>query len=179
MELYERIRNLRLQRGMSLKDVAQAAGISDSMLSQIEHNQSNPSVGTLKKLADVLGVSVGSLFEDSTSEHCRVVRKGHRKFLMPASSGIRYELLVPDLRGNLEFIFVHFEPGASTGEPFAHHGEEAGVMQSGSIELTLGSDVFVLNAGDSIRLDPSVPHSFRNTTKEVSTAIWVITPPSF
>jgi transcriptional regulator with XRE-family HTH domain len=179
MELYERIKEIRLQRGMSLKDVAQAAGISDSMLSQIEHNQSNPSVGTLKKLADVLGVSVGSLFEESSGEQCKVVRKNHRKFLMPASSGIRYELLVPDLRGSLEFIFVHFEPGAATGEPFVHSGEEAGVMLSGSIEMTVGSDVYVLKPGDSIRLDPSMPHSFRNPTGEVSTAIWVITPPSF
>ncbi|MGE5483853.1 MAG: helix-turn-helix domain-containing protein [Ignavibacteriales bacterium] len=180
MDLSETIRRIRSERQMSLKDLAQATGISDSMLSQIEHSRTSPSVGTLKKIADALGVSVGSLFDGGSEGQSRVVRSAQRKTLIPPCSGIRYQLLVPDLQGDLEFIYVSFEPGADTGEPlFVHRGEEAGVVLSGSVQVTVGDDVFTLNPGDSIRFDPSIPHRFRNAADEVSTAIWVITPPSF
>ena len=90
-----RIRSLRLQRRVTLKHVADKAGITPSALSQIERDRSNPTLGTLKAIASALGTTIGHLFPSTTAPDRLVVRSNERKQLSPRR-GITYELLTPD-----------------------------------------------------------------------------------
>src|SRR6185503_7239093 len=90
------------------------AGITTSALSQLERNQFNPTLSTLKALANALHITIGSLFTASVVPD-RVVVAGERKALSPRQ-GITYQLLTPDLSGQIEFILSVYEVGVSTGE---------------------------------------------------------------
>src|SRR5688500_20243155 len=116
-----RIRSLRLQRRLRLKDVADKAGITPSALSQIERDHSNPTLGTLKAIATTLGTTIGRLFPSTAASDRLLVRARQRKRLSPRR-GLTYEPLTPDLSGQLERIVRVYAPGASTGgEACAHH----------------------------------------------------------
>ena len=108
-----RIRSLRLQRRLTLKDVADKAGITPSALSQIERNHSNPTLGSLKAIASALGTTIGHLFPSSAASDRLVVRAAERKRLSPRR-GITYELLTPDLSGQIEDVTTRSGPGEST-----------------------------------------------------------------
>jgi transcriptional regulator with XRE-family HTH domain len=174
-----RIRTLRLQRRLTLQEVAAKAGVTPSALSQIERNHSNPTLSTLKAIAAALSTTIGHLFPAPTASNRVVVRARERKRLSPRR-GITYELLTPDLAGQIEFILSVYAPGASTGdEAFAYPGEQCGVVLAGVAEVTLQDTVHRLHAGDSIRFDCSVPHRIANPGKTQLRCIWAIIPPTF
>jgi transcriptional regulator with XRE-family HTH domain len=174
-----RIRSLRLQRKLTLKDVADKAGITPSALSQIERDHSNPSLGSLKAIASALGTTIGHLIPSSAPSDRLVVRAAARKRLSPRR-GITYELLSPDLSGQIEFILSVYAPGATTGdEAFAYPAEQCGVVLDGVADVTLYDTVHRLQAGDSIRFDCSVPHRIANPGRKQLRCIWAITPPTF
>jgi transcriptional regulator with XRE-family HTH domain len=153
-----RIRTLRLQRRLTLKDVADKAGITSSALSQIERNRSNPSLSSLKAISSSLGTTIGHLIPSSQVWDRLVVRATERKRLSPRRE-ITYELLTPDLSGQVEFILSLYEPVATTGdEAFAYPGEQCGVVLNCVADITPYDTVHHLRAGDSIRFDCSVPH---------------------
>lgn len=181
------LRQLRLGRKMTLEAAASRAGVTRSYLSQVERGRVSPSLATLKRIAGVLGTSLGELFNsqpDTPPERSdpgvRIVRKDRRKtFTFPNSQG-HYELLTPDLTRKIEFILVTAEPGASSGdEDFVHQSEECAFVQRGTMELRVGHEVFVLHEGDCAYFDSSMPHRWRNVGNVTMEVLWVITPPTF
>jgi len=174
-----RIRNLRLQRRLTLKEIADKAGITPSALSQIERDHSNPTLGSLKAIATALGTTIGHLFPASAPSSRVVVRAAERKRLSPRR-GITYELLTPDLSGQIEFILSIYEPGASTGDDgFAYVAEQCGLVLDGMADVSLYDTVHRLHAGDSIRFDCSAPHRIVNPGRKKLRCIWAIIPPTF
>src|SRR5579862_8827639 len=123
LELGQRIRSLRLASGLTLEAVATAAGVSRSLISQVERGRSSPSISTLRRIAAALRVPVASFFpgdgEDSAGATDRfgrrlVVRGHQRKSLRgPGGSGVSYSLLTPDLNRNIEFLWIEYSPGSS------------------------------------------------------------------
>jgi transcriptional regulator with XRE-family HTH domain len=174
-----KIREVRTAQGLSLRQVAEKVGLTRAGLSQIERDRSNPSVGTLKAIADTLGITMGSLFDTPHPPQTLVVHPDQRKVLSPRR-GITYYLLTPDLNGRVEFILSEYQVGATTGDvQYTHLGEECGLILQGRLELQVGDETFVLKAGDSIRFDCSVPHRLTNIGKSVLRCIWAVSPPSF
>jgi mannose-6-phosphate isomerase-like protein (cupin superfamily) len=158
------------------------------MLSQIERGRANPSFRTLFKIARALDASVSSFVVGIEGEDGgMLVRSNERKkLILPISesgspdSGLVYELLCPNLSGRLEMIWIEYAPGVSTHEtPFAHQGEECGVLLHGIMEAHVGDSCLVLKSGDSIYLKSHVPHWFRNPGRRRASMVWAITPPSF
>jgi transcriptional regulator with XRE-family HTH domain len=175
----KRIREARTRQGLTLREAAAKAGITPSALSQLERDHFNPTLGTLKALAEALGITIGSLFTPSPAVGRLVVRPKERKRLSPRQ-GITYHLLTPDLSGPIEFILSVYDVGASTGpEPFAYPAEQCGLVLEGAAEVHLGDAVHRLRAGDSIRFDCSIPHRIVNAGKGKLRCIWAIIPPSF
>jgi transcriptional regulator with XRE-family HTH domain len=175
----KRVREARLRQGLTLREVAAKAGITTSALSQLERDQFNPTLGTLKALAMALNLTIGSLFAPSAMPNRVVVRPGERKRLTPRQ-GITYHLLTPDLSGQIEFILSVYEVGASTGdEPFAYPAEQCGLVLDGVAEIHLGDTVHRLEAGDSIRFDCAIPHRIVNVGATELKCIWAIIPPTF
>jgi len=188
LSLGAKIRQHRKARGLTLTEMAEQCGISPSFLSQIERDKANPSVATLKTIARVFGVSLGSFFEekDSTGEHpqpaetlAKVVRADQRKLLIYPGSGIRNELLSPDLQRAIQLMWIVMPPGTDTGDFLVHEGEECGIVLQGTVEIWVGDECHILNAGDAIYHPSSVPHRSRNIGKVDVIMVGAITPPSF
>jgi transcriptional regulator with XRE-family HTH domain len=178
--LGERVRHRRKAQNMSLKEVAELANISISLLSQIERGISSPSVRVLASLASALNVGLGNLFDDSlnliSQERDKiVVRARDRKHLGFWRTGISKELLTPQTgESGLEIFMVVIEPGGNTGsQVYTHEGEEGGMVLEGAIIIEVNGKVYQLSAGDSFRFSSSHPHSFRNVEKEPARVIWV------
>lgn len=179
IEVGKKIKELRNDKGLSLKDVAESTGVTKSMLSQIERGISSPSINTLKKIADCLGMPVAYFFSE-TAQAGPVVRKNERKILKPPDLGVEYELLSPNLQRKMEFIFTRFSPGKGTGDDlYTHDGEECGIVLKGRMRVFCQGNVYDLEEGDSIYFDSTQPHGFLNIGEEDVEVIFCITPPSF
>ncbi len=185
--LGQQVRQLRIDRGLTLEDLSARSGCSLGSLSQIERGLGNPSFATLVRIAHALRVSVAQLVElgpDLKPTISPVVRGDQRRRLNPHNAihgdGTTYELLTPDLDHQLEVLYVNVPPGMSTeATPFVHEGEEVGYIVSGTHEVHVDGVTHTLEAGDSISYASTVPHWYRNAGNVVVEAIWIITPPTF
>jgi len=174
----QRIRELRRERQISLKELAEKTGLSIGFLSQMERGLSSPSLRTMTLVADVFGVSLGALFaqlEGSDGEAAIVVRSGERPAINLWRSGMTKQLLTPsDSKGSLNVTLVRLAPRASTGdELYTHKGEEAGLILSGTMTLVVENRTFSLDAGDSFRFASTRAHRFSNPTDSETVVVWV------
>jgi len=188
LSLGAKIRENRKARGLTLTEMAEQCGISPSFLSQIERDKANPSVATLKTIAKVFGVSLGTFFEEKDSGTdqpqpaetlAKVVRADQRKLLIYPGSGISNELLSPDLQRAIQLMWIAMPPGTDTGDFLVHEGEECGIVLQGTVEIWVGDEHYILNAGDAIYHPSSVPHRSRNIGEVDVIMVGAITPPSF
>ncbi len=194
MSLGQHIRANRLQQGMTGSELARRAGVSRSLVSQIERGSLSPSIDVLRRIALALDLQVGVLFDDvgngrasgvkarsaSGRPGARVVRRDQRKLLSLPASHVRYELLSPDLQGRLEFVRMEVDPGQvmpSVG--WSHSGEESILILEGSAQFQYGDERFNLQSGDTVTFDSGVPHLLANSGDQVIVAISAGTPPSF
>lgn len=175
----DKIRSLRQQRGMTVNELAEAVGLSASAVSQIERGVVDPSLRTLRAVADMLDAPVFSLFLESPYQDI-LVRKDQRRSFSPADHQATYELLTPDLNRRLEMIFMYLEPGISSPDhPMPHAGDECMVVLEGKAEVEASGQHYVLEEGDSIYLTEGVPHKVTNIGDEMLVCVVGITPASF
>jgi transcriptional regulator with XRE-family HTH domain len=180
VDVGERLRALRRFRRYTLQTVAARSGLSESFLSQVERGRSNASIGSLKRIADALGVSMADLFEPDGVPGPRVLRRDERPALQFGILG-RKLLLTPSPLHHLEVFAGELEVGGSTGpEPYAHgDSEELFLVLSGTVQLEVGGELFELERGDSIDYRSSTPHRAVNTGGELAEVLWIISPPSY
>lgn len=172
---------------MSVRKLAEAAGLSPSLVSQIERGKTEPSISSLRKLAEALTVSIFYLLDERSDEAeaqaersitSRVVRRGERRRVTLPHSGLRYELLCPDMSGRMEAWIGTLEPGAATADTSRGHlSDEFMLIISGSTELEYGDEQLVLEADDSIYLDGTVPHRMRALDDKPLVFLSVLSPP--
>lgn len=174
----DRLRSLREQHRLSIRGLARDAGVSASLISEAERGLVEPSVGVLKRLASVLDVNLTYFFSRPGSSGETVIRQDERSTLQELQ-GVRYQLLGPATR-NLEPIYAVLAPGAGLDdETYQHEGEEWGLVLSGRLKVWVGSEVYVLDPGDSIYFASSVPHRAANPTDGVTEYIWVNSPATY
>lgn len=176
----ERLRSLRQRRRMTLREVAERADLSEGFISQIERGKANASVKSLRRIATVLGSTIGELFAPPVASGVRVMRDDERPGLSFGVDATKY-LLTPGWMEQLEVLRVHLEPGGSTGEePYSHgDSEELCLVLQGELELVVGEERFLLGPGDSIGYRSSTAHTARNAGPGVAEVVWVISPPSY
>ncbi len=175
-----RLRQLRLARGLSQRELARRAGVTNSTVSLIEQNSVSPSVSSLKKLLDALPVSISTFFageEPSApqafyrAEELTEIGDGRLSFRLVAAR---------QAERSMSIIHERYPPGADTGEEMLEHeGEEGGVVVAGEIEITVNGEVARLRAGDAYYFDSRLPHRFRNLGGEECVIVSANTPPSF
>jgi transcriptional regulator with XRE-family HTH domain len=177
------IRQARKQRRQTLQDIAKLSDLSVSYLSQIERSLLQPSVATLKRIADALHIPAGKLMFATEARGARptvaVLRAGQRKRVSFPASSISYELLTPDLRRRVSLLWLVAEPGAQSGAALTHEGEDVVVVLKGRLSVEVGGAWHELAAGDSIYFNSELPHRWCNRSKVRAEAIWVSSPPSF
>ncbi len=180
LALGERLRAIRLLRRLTLREVAEAAGVSESFVSQLERGRSSASVATLQRIAAAVGIEISDLFAGEPQAGPRVLRRQERQVLEWGHLG-RKALLTPKPFHSLEVVAAAFDPGGSTGdEPYTHgDSEELLLVLAGRVHVQLGSELHELSAGDSVNYRSSTPHRVSNRGDESAEVLFVISPPSY
>lgn len=171
-----RVRYLRTERGIGLRELARRVGISASMLSQIERSGVNPSVGTLFRLAESLGTTTDYFFQphDQVQPAGTVVGRDSRARI-ELSQGIVWERLTPQEEPDFEFMQTVYPAGAVSSEELMRHpGRDYGVVLEGALDVTVGFATYRLESGDSIAFDASMPHRLANPGPGPAQTIWVV-----
>ena len=160
----ERIRQLRLGLGMSVRALAAKTGFSPSLISQVENSQVTPSIGSLERIAMALGVSLGQFFAEPEASTAHLVRASARPKLTSTWSPVSIEALAPlGESGKLEPIMLTMELGGRSGIfPAAPGGEKFALVVEGKVTLTLGDKVHVLGKADAITFTPATPYEWVN-----------------
>jgi transcriptional regulator with XRE-family HTH domain len=188
----ERLADLRKEHRYSIRKLADRAGVSASLISDVERGKVEPSISTLKRVSDALGTTLTYFFSEPAHNAGRVVRAAERVVLQGAenstgelrsviqTSGIRFELASPEQAEKIEAIFGRYEVGASLGdEPVTHAGEEWGMVLSGRLKVWVGDEIHFLDPGDSIWFPSTTPHRMENVADGPTEYIWIDTPKSF
>jgi transcriptional regulator with XRE-family HTH domain len=178
-KLARRIRELRTARRLSLRDLAEKCGTSASFLSQLERGLTGASTSTLNQLAAALEISVADLFEERSAAVHRILKRSLRPAL-PPSDGCRKTLLSARPARNLEVYVGEFEIGGSTGPQLYTHGHahEMLVVLRGVVEISVGSDLHILEEGDSVEYSTDTPHRTVNVGNGRAEVMWIIAPPT-
>jgi transcriptional regulator with XRE-family HTH domain len=178
--LGSRIRALRQARGMTLRALADRAGVTESFLSQVEREVTSPSIASVRRIAGGLDLSVGQLFADEPRAARVVRRDGRRRVTYPALATVA-EFLTLNAAGRLQVLIETIEPGGGSGEaPFTHDAdEEVIVVLQGSVEVWLRDERYELGEGDALTLQPRLPHWQLNPGPTPAVLLVCVTPPNF
>ncbi|TQM96310.1 XRE family transcriptional regulator [Ornithinimicrobium humiphilum] len=173
-----RLHELRTNRNLSLRDLGSATGLSATLLSQIERGVTQPSLKSLRLLADYFGQSVADLFQEPWKDDAVLTRPGERQTVLDDESGLRYERLTHG-NGRLEVLHGTMQPGDSSGlEPRSHDAVECAYVLSGELTVEIGEEVFTLVAGEAITLNSLKPHRYCNRGEDVTEFTLSVTPPT-
>ena len=170
LKLGEKVKDLRLQKRYTLRQVSGKTGLSIALLSQVENNAVSPPVATLLRIARALDVTISYFFrEEESKERAVVVRKDERRKVfrrMPAQhmeSGYTYEALAYTKNAkHMEPFLVEFEPKKKEEIAFLNHrGEEFLFLFRGRLAFHYDQEEIILQAGDSLYFEADMPHAFR------------------
>src|SRR6266404_3895496 len=183
-ELGLRLRMARRTKGWTMKQLATAAGCSESLLSKIENGRNLPSLPQLHRLVQVLDTNIGWLFGDRASQRNIVFRAGQRPVIaldpQHRGEGIALERVIPFSEMHLlQCNIHHIAEGGSSAGPIAHEGEEVGYVLAGRIELIVDGRSHRLAAGDAFVFRSDRQHAYRNVGEGTASIFWVNTPPTF
>lgn len=182
LRLGMRVKARRLERALSLNQLAELSGLSVGMLSQIERGLSSPSLRSLRLVAVALGVPISWFFTEPEQAERResphVVRRTGRRLLKLTPTGVMKELLSSASPELFEMYELLLQPGGSSGADFySHLGEKAGLVLSGTLRLWLDGEEHRLEEGDSFHFPSTVPHQFDNPGRAPARILWVMAPP--
>lgn len=175
-----RLRHLRMARNLSQRELAKRAGVTNSTISLIESNASNPSVGALKRILDGIPIGLAEFFAFEPERPKKAFYRAD-ELTEIGKGGISYRQLGDNLFGrNLQMLKECYQPGADTGKvPLVHDGEEGGIVLSGRLEVTVDDERHILGAGDAYYFESRRPHRFRCVGPVPCEVISACTPPTF
>jgi transcriptional regulator with XRE-family HTH domain len=180
MEIGEKIRRLRLQRGLTQEELADRCELSKGFISLLERDLTSPSIATLMDILECLGTDLRTFFSEQRDE--KLVFTEEDTYVKEDAEALKGSIrwLVPTAQKNqMEPILVEMEAGGSTAEENPHEGEEFGFVLSGTVQLTLGERVVRARKGESFYFSSAEPHQLVNPGKTTARFLWVSTPPSF
>jgi transcriptional regulator with XRE-family HTH domain len=180
VDVGSRLRHVRTRHGLSQRELAKRAGVTNSTVSLIESNRSNPSVGALKRILDGIPISLAEFFAIEPEPSKKIFYQADE--LVEIGKGpISYRQVGDVLFGrSLQLLKERYEPNADTGKvPLVHDGEEAGIVLNGRLEVTVGDERRVLGPGDAYYFDSRSPHRFRCVGPAACEVVSACTPPTF
>jgi transcriptional regulator with XRE-family HTH domain len=202
-----RLRVYRERSGIGVRELARRLRLSPSMISQIETGKTRPSVGTLYAVVSELAISLDELFapngdlsdgEDafddaheptgssrltesavppSVTEPASPMQRADRRKAIRLAGGVRWERLTAQHDKKVDFLYVVYEPGASSGDAdtyMRHTGREYGIVLKGQLAVAVGFEEYALGPGDSISFASTTPHRLWNAGDESVHGIWVV-----
>lgn len=179
MEIGDKIKMLRIKNGLTQEELANRCELSKGFISQVERNQTSPSIATLVDVLQCLGTSLKDFFGEIVDEK---IVFGKDDFFVKENHELRHEIrwIVPDSQKNrMEPILFMLSPSGASEKDDPHEGEEFGYVLSGSILIHIGSRKFRAKKDESFYFKPTAVHYIENTGKSEARLLWVSTPPSF
>ncbi|MFN8189115.1 MAG: cupin domain-containing protein [Nocardioidaceae bacterium] len=189
-EIGVRLRRARTANGASLRSVAQAVGVSASLLSQVETGKTQPSVSTLYAIVNHLGISLDELLgigapvgipdqhqPIGTPALLPAIQRAADNPVLEMENGVRWERLAGGTGDPTESLLVTYAPGTSSsveGKLMRHSGVEFAYLLEGELSLQLEFDTHVLRAGDSLQFDSLRPHLYHNHGDVPARGVWVV-----
>jgi transcriptional regulator with XRE-family HTH domain len=177
----QRVAQVREQKGLSLEDVAKRTGLAVEALQEIESGAANPPLGVLVRLGKALDMKLGTLIATGEDRPYTVVRVADRQDMSryphtrETSYGYSYQALAPQKRNrNMEPFLVTLRTTGKTVEPSSHDGQEFIFVLDGALEAIVGDALEVLEPGDCIYYDSTLPHLLRPHGEGCTTIVAVI-----
>jgi len=179
-KLGSKIRRLRNEKKITLKELARRTGLTSSYLSQIEKGLLIPSLNALIKISKCLEVPLLSFFLEKELNNGIVVRAKDRKKIKLPNSYVVYQLLTPDTKRRIGHLLAEIEPGEGEDEEkVTHEGDESIYVLEGTLKVEVGDESYILEKGDSIYFSSVIPHRIINIGKSKVVYIAAEVPPSF
>ncbi|GAA6177147.1 cupin domain-containing protein [Sulfitobacter pacificus] len=182
-----RLREIRLQYGLSQRQLADKAGVPHGQISMIETNKSSPSVASLRKILGGFGINMSEFFEPDVIEQTQVFftpgdLRDLTSQLYQGQDAKRTMLTLKQVGDakthGLQILHERYEAGADTGDDLIEHeASEGGIVIAGELEVTVGNEVRVLKAGDAYLFNSRQPHRFRNISDRAAEVVSACTPP--
>ena len=169
MDIGSKIRAIRNKKNITIAQMCKETGLSKGFISNVENNNTSPSINTLQTIANFLEVPLPYLLLEK-KQHMRVIRKSERGF--STFNNLKIEHLTS--QGKLRMMSVEFPPGASMGELHAHEGEECHIVMQGKFLAEQGEDSVIVEEGDSFSWNASVPHFVKNIGDEKAVVLIAI-----
>ena len=171
-----RLRILRRERGLTIEQVASATGLTKGFISQLERDTTTPSLSSLARICDALGVRMGDVFHSEGGDAVRLIRRGERP---PTDWSPNHFLLSPAQERRLQAIESNIPPRGSAGdELYSFPGDvEFVYVVTGALELRVGDETYQLAEGDALTYPLREPHTWMNpSTEETARVLWVAVP---
>lgn len=177
IQLSQRLRSFRIQRGYTLEQVSEMTGLTRGVLSKVENFRVTPSLATLVKMTRALGISMSELFDglDDKPEMV-VVRKDERQVVERdrPDSNIVYQALAHSRPNKImEPFLLEVPPGEARRQKLAHEGEEFLMVLKGEVDYEYGDDRFRLCEGDCLYEDGTTEHTLNNPNDEIALVLCV------
>ena len=177
MELGQRIKDCRTEKGMTQEELADRAELSKGFISQVERDLTSPSIATLIDILQCLGTTIGEFFNEEAEEQ---IVFGKNDYFIKKDTELQNEIqwIIPNAQKNtMEPIRLTLEAGGSTYPDTPHEGEEFGYVLQGSVSIHLGSHTYKAKKGESFYYTSDKTHYLSSRTG--ATVLWVSSPPSF
>jgi transcriptional regulator with XRE-family HTH domain len=179
MSLGKKIEDLRRKRGLTTRELATGVQVTSSLISQIEHGKTSPSLDTLRRIAKALGVPLIYLLLEDDLEP-QVVRKRERHVVHLEDSQLRASFLSPWPPQDLELVLLELPPGkVAWTKSRSHEGQECRLVLKGTIRAYYGEKTYLLEEGDSILWNGTVPHRIENVGNSDAQLLIALTPPGY
>jgi transcriptional regulator with XRE-family HTH domain len=171
VDIGSKIRAIRNRKKITIAQMCEETGLSKGFISNVENNNTSPSINTLQAIATFLKVPLPYLLLEK-DEHMTVIRKNERHVMTSKDSDIKVEHLAS--RDGLSLRLVEFPPGTSTEGNNAHEGEECHLVLKGKVLAEQGEDSFIMEEGDTFSWCASVPHFVKNIGDETASVLIAI-----
>lgn len=176
LNIGEKIAQVRKNKNLNVRELSELANITPSLLSQIERGLANPSVNSLKSIANALNTPLFTFFTSEVIKEDLIVRGDKRsKVILPGSDNVIYEMLTPGNNDNLEFAIMNLSPNTSSCNGFIYHnGYEISYVLEGEVNLYFDNEKFTLYKGDSIKIPAGINHRWENNSESNSKLIFAV-----
>ena len=177
MDIGEKIRNLRLQVGLTQEELADRCELTKGFISQVENNNNSLSITSLLDILNALGTTPAQFFSETKSDK---IVFGEQDFIEKETEDYTINWLIPNAQKNeMEPLRVDLKPHSKMDEDIPHDGDEFGYVLKGTIDLIIGKNKSTVKEGEAFYYISDKPHNIENNSDEMATFIWIASPPTF
>ncbi len=177
VDVGQRLRDVRTEVGLTIRDLARKSGLNVNTLSMIENGKTSPSLETLQQLSFALETPIAAFFEQSTPPNKVAHYKANQRPSMSFANGVLEDLGAGMPRRGAEAFLVTLSPYSSSGEnPIVHTGREIVFCLEGQLTYTIEDQAFLLAPGDSLFFEAHLPHGWQNTGAIPTRVLLVLCP---